>query len=259
MSTRPPKNVRMGALLLLTLMPYAQADAASATRTTGFIPGEWRITTVTRGALVGSSSTTTEICLNGLDQTTIAPGDSAQVAAPGEAGAVHNIITQRGGATILESRFSVHSTTPGSGSAAVESYSGREVYQRDPLHRSVMSGTGTLIYKTGQGKIVYTFRRQGYWLSGSCLAHPPRPVTQTLTPSIALQSLLSQEKKTAQPVQPQNTQPGSPVVTEKRVQAQEKLMYPLEQESNQALQDHDMPKFLKLQAQIRAIEKTADK
>jgi hypothetical protein len=239
---------------MLNVVPVSAALAAQAT---GFIPGEWRITTVTQGPLIGSRSTTAEVCLRGLGQASATPGDGAQIAVPGEAGAVHNTITQDGGQTILQSHYSVHNTLPGTGPTMVESYTGRDVYQHDPLHRSVMTGTGKLT-STQQGKVVmqYTVSKHGYWLSPGCLAHPPKPVTQTLAPSPAMQRLLAKNRKAEQQVQSQSAELGPAQAAVQRLQAQQKLMAPLEQESRQALKDHDMPKFLKLQAQIQAIEKS---
>jgi hypothetical protein len=247
-----------GLLLLALLLVVMPVGAARAARTTGFIPGEWQITTTSQSALTGSQTSTAEICLRGLEQSSTIPGDSAQITVPGEAGAVHNIITQDPGTTILQSRFRVRNTLPGSGPVMVESYTGREVYRHDPLHHSVMSGTGTLTY-TRHGKVVMQdmISQHGHWLASACLAHPPQPVSQAFSPSPALQRQLATAQKAEQDVQNQSAGLGSAQAKSQSLQAEQKLMAPLEQESRQALKDHDMPKFLQLQMQIRALEKTS--
>lgn len=144
----------------------------------GFRPGEWQMTTITSGPLIGTSRSTSMRCSHNLyqPQSTV----NATLSTPGSSPVtVHCVTTHPSRHETLQN---CRNSNPSDLMTVHTLYTGEGKHFQMQEHGRIVDN----------GKLFEAYTMHGKWLSEACLAHPPAPITEQIKPSKQMQRIEAQ-------------------------------------------------------------------
>jgi hypothetical protein len=152
----------------------------------GFRPGEWQYITTTTGPLLGTSRATSMRCSHSLYQ----PQDTANATlfTPGSSpGTVHCVTSHPSLHETLRNCRTI-SIVKENGATITDVITSHTRYTGEGKHFQMQEHFSWV----DNGKLFESVTTHGKWLSKTCLAHPPAPITEQIKPSKQMQSIAAQ-------------------------------------------------------------------